>query len=75
MNGKKMLKRTEWFSMECLDDSKMKPQISEDIQEVTWKKGQGLKEAMYSTYSSVRHVIEEFQKQTAKAKEANTAKS
>ncbi len=75
MNGKKILKRTEWFSMECLDDSQMKPQISEDIQEVTWKKGRGLKEAMYSTYTSVRYVIEQFQSQAAKAKEANTAKS
>jgi len=75
MNGKKILKRTEWFAMECLDDSQMKPQISEDIQEVTWKKGKALKEALYSTYTSVRYVVERYQDQLVKAKAVDTAKS
>ena len=37
LNGKNILKKTNWYAMSCDDDTEMKPQISEDIQAVEWK--------------------------------------
>lgn len=60
LNGKKILKKTTWFAMDCKDDSAMKPQLSEDIQEVEWKDPEGLQKALFNTYPSVKYVIERF---------------
>ncbi|MGI9544622.1 MAG: NUDIX hydrolase [Cyclobacteriaceae bacterium] len=61
LNGKNILKKTTWYSMTSLDDSKMKPQIQEDIEEVRWMGKEALTEALYSTYPSIRHVFEVFE--------------
>ncbi len=63
LNGKKILKQTVWFAMECMDDSNMKPQITEDIQAVEWKVGEDLQTAMFNTYPSIQYVVERFQTQ------------
>lgn len=47
--------------MTCLDDSKMKPQIQEDIEEVRWMGREARTEALYNTYPSIRHVFEVFE--------------
>jgi len=59
-NGKGILKKTSWYAMECLDDSDMKPQQEEDIDEVRWMDGRELKPALYNSYRSVRHVFNEY---------------
>jgi 8-oxo-dGTP pyrophosphatase MutT (NUDIX family) len=75
LNGKNILKKTAWYAMSCDDDKEMKPQIAEDIQEVQWKNPKALKEALFSTYPSIRYVIKRYQsgnKVTAKSdKEGN----
>jgi len=57
LNGKNVLKKTAWYEMTCDNDEQMKPQISEDIQAVEWKSPEELKEALFSTYPSIRYVI------------------
>ena len=36
MKKKSILKKTTWYAMEILDDSKMKPEVAEDIEDVRW---------------------------------------
>ena len=36
MNKRAMLKKTRWYLMDCTDDSRMKPQTAEDIEEARW---------------------------------------
>ena len=57
LNGKNVLKRTAWYAMTCEDDSEMKPQITEDIHAVEWKNEEGLKEALFNTYPSIKYVL------------------
>lgn len=47
--------------MSCVDDSEMKPQITEDIQAVEWKNDEALREALFNTYPSIRYVIQRYQ--------------
>lgn len=61
LNGKNILKKTAWYAMSCLDDSKMKPEITEDIQAVEWKDPEELKEALFNTYPSIRYVVNHYQ--------------
>jgi ADP-ribose pyrophosphatase YjhB (NUDIX family) len=65
-NGKGILKKTSWYAMECVDDSDMKPQQDEDIDEVRWMDGRELRPALYNSYRSVRHVFNEYYKQKKK---------
>ncbi len=57
-NNKMILKRTKWFKMYNLDDSKMLPQAEENITELKWMDEAELKQAMTNTYSSIRWVLE-----------------
>jgi ADP-ribose pyrophosphatase YjhB (NUDIX family) len=61
LNGKNILKKTAWYAMSCVDDSEMKPQITEDIQAVEWKDNEALREALFNTYPSIRYVIQRYQ--------------
>ncbi|GJM27810.1 MAG: hypothetical protein DHS20C17_04450 [Cyclobacteriaceae bacterium] len=61
LNGKNVLKKTCWYAMKCIDDSEMKPQITEDIQAVEWKNPDALKEALFNTYPSIRYVVKRYQ--------------
>ncbi len=56
-NGKYILKRTYWYEMVCLDDSKMTPQIGEEIEEVRWMDFDQTRVALYNSYRTVRHVM------------------
>lgn len=60
LNGKNILKKTNWYAMSCDDDTEMKPQISEDIQAVEWKTPKALKEALSNTYPSIRYVLNRY---------------
>jgi 8-oxo-(d)GTP phosphatase len=57
-NGKDVLKRTKWYKMKCTDDSKMKPQLEEDITELKWMDEKEIKQALMNSYSSIRFVFE-----------------
>ena len=59
---KSILKKTVWFQMECLDDSKMAPQFEEGITEVKWMTKKEVDVAMYNTFESIKHVYKKFRK-------------
>lgn len=62
-NGKKILKKTNWYTMYCLDDSQMKPQVEEDIHELKWMDETELRKAFYNTYPSIRNVFRHYYQQ------------
>lgn len=59
-NGKRMLKKTAWFRMHCLDDSEMKPQVEEDIERVEWVTEREARTHMYNSYRSIRYVFSRY---------------
>ncbi len=62
MGNNKILKSTKWYTMACLDDSKMKPQKEEGIDEVRWMDAKELQRALLNSYSSIRYVFEQYNK-------------
>ncbi|MFP4089261.1 MAG: NUDIX hydrolase [Cyclobacteriaceae bacterium] len=61
-NKKKYLKKTYWYAMDCLDDTKMKAQKEEDIEEVKWLSHEEIKQLLYNSYFSIRYVFREYYK-------------
>ncbi|MFB0907955.1 MAG: NUDIX domain-containing protein, partial [Spirosomataceae bacterium] len=57
IHGKRMLKRTKWYKMDCLDDKNMAPQVEEDIEELRWMNRNEIAEAMENSYASIRFVL------------------
>lgn len=60
LNEKNILKKTSWFRMHCVDDSKMKPQKNEDIEEVKWLKTKDLFHALKDSYQSIQWVFKKY---------------
>jgi ADP-ribose pyrophosphatase YjhB (NUDIX family) len=58
--GKKMLKKTTWFIMKCVDDSAMQPQVEEQITDVKWMSKTEAKRAVANSYGSIQSVINKF---------------
>ena len=56
-NEKYVLKRTYWYAMECDDDSNMKPQKSEGIDDVRWMSKSEIEIAMTNTYATIQHIL------------------
>ena len=75
--GNKMLKKTSWFLMKCLDDSLMKPQTEEYIEEVRWMSPQEALAKLEDSYASislvVRHYVTSLAGQPVPAKETPAA--
>jgi len=65
----RIMKKTNWYLMHCIDDSKMAPQEEEDIEEVRWMRPREAKVATYNSYASIRHVFREYFKMAEKAAE------
>jgi len=59
-NGKNILKKTSWYRMKCLDDSKLKPEAKEQIEEVRWMAPEEIKAALYNSYPSIRQVFRKY---------------
>lgn len=59
-NKKKYLKKTYWYAMQCRDDSRMKAQKEEDIEEVKWMSDLEVKHVLYDSYFSIRYVFREY---------------
>ncbi len=66
MGNNKILKRTKWYKMNLLDDSEMKPQKEEGIDELCWMDEKEIQKAMLNSYSSIRFVFEQLKKNEAK---------
>jgi 8-oxo-(d)GTP phosphatase len=59
-NKERIMKKTNWYLMHCIDDSAMKPQVDEDIIDVRWMRPREAKVALYNSYASIRHVFREY---------------
>lgn len=60
MNKNAMLKKTRWYLMDCSDDTKMKPAVAEDIEELRWMTRKEVYHALEHSYKSISHVIEQY---------------
>lgn len=60
MNKSSMLKKTRWYVMDIVDDSKMKPAIEEDIEELRWMSPKEVYHALQHSYKSIQYVFEEY---------------
>ncbi|MCU0323861.1 MAG: NUDIX hydrolase [Spirosomaceae bacterium] len=56
--GRNILKRTKWYKMDCTDDSKMKPQLDEDIDDLKWMDEKEVRKSLLNSYSSIRYVFD-----------------
>ena len=59
-NKKFILKKTTWFTMKCIDDSKMKPQKKEKIEKVEWMKGSSVEDILLNSYKTLNHVMKKY---------------
>ncbi len=59
-NGKRILKKTNWYTMHCVDDSEMRPQIEEDIEHLKWMNDREAYQALYNSYASIRQVFRSY---------------
>jgi len=55
---RKMLKKTNWYVMQCLEDGKMRPQGEEGITDLRWMNRAEVREALKNSYNSIRDVVE-----------------
>lgn len=63
--GNKMLKKTSWFVMNCLDDSVMRPQTEEYIEEVRWMSPQDALARLEESYASITLVMRHYLSEVA----------
>lgn len=62
LDGNPILKRTKWYRMDVLDDSRMAPQEDEDIEKLAWLNRREMQLALTNSFSSIRYVIDEMGK-------------
>ncbi|GAB3998674.1 hypothetical protein GCM10028807_46970 [Spirosoma daeguense] len=62
LNGSRILKRTKWYRMTMLDESRMAPQTEEDIEKLAWFDQREAKLALTNSFSSIRYVIDSVNK-------------
>jgi 8-oxo-(d)GTP phosphatase len=60
MNKHAMLKKTRWYVMDVLDDSRMRPATEEDIEETRWMSRKEVYHALEHSYKSIQYVFEQF---------------
>jgi len=58
--GKRILKRTDWYEMICLDDSNMQPQLAEFIEELKWMNYKEVSKSVKNSYASIQEVVDEY---------------
>ena len=67
IKDKPILKRNKWYSMDCIDDTNMKPQKGENIEKVVWMDDDEASMVMKKSYRSIRYVWKIFRKQQKKS--------
>ncbi|MFD2512619.1 NUDIX hydrolase [Pontibacter locisalis] len=58
--GKKILKKTSWYLMNCTDDSLMKPQAEEFIEEVRWMTPEEVIQVLPKAYTSIAFIVRHY---------------
>ena len=68
MQGKEnTLKKTTWYYMECVDDSRLKPQTAEAITKVKWVEMDKMPKLLEDSYQSISHIYQRFADQQTSA--------
>jgi ADP-ribose pyrophosphatase YjhB (NUDIX family) len=65
MNKHAMLKKTRWYVMDVVDDTRIKPALEEDIEEVRWMSQKEVYHALEHSYKSISHVFEQYYEKKA----------
>ncbi|GAB3797075.1 hypothetical protein GCM10028819_15890 [Spirosoma humi] len=60
LNGNRILKRTKWYRMTVVNDSRMAPQTEEDIEKLAWFDKRETKLALTNSFSSIRYVFDQL---------------
>ena len=55
-----ILKKTVWYKMKCIDDSKMKGQKKEKIEKVRWMENKIINEILMNSYKSLSYVVKKY---------------
>lgn len=61
-NRRSILKKTYWFAMESINDSGMKPQLEEGIEDIQWMSEADAKTALINSYPSMRYLFKQYLK-------------
>ena len=64
--GKRILKKSTWYTMNCIDDSNMEPQYVENIEDLRWMTLEQAKQALRNSYRSIKGVFEEYESSNEK---------
>ena len=62
LNNNRILKRTKWYLLDCIDDSKMSPQAEEQIEKLSWLNQAERKSILINSFSSIRYVVDSLKK-------------
>ncbi len=57
LNGTDILKKTNWYMMECENDFLMKPQQSEGIEQLIWMNKKEITKALKNSYTTINYVM------------------
>lgn len=61
VNGSRVLKKSVWYQMRCLNDDNLSPQIEEDITEIRWVSLAEAQELLKNSYPSIKEVIKMYE--------------
>ena len=64
-----ILKKTTWYTMSVVDESRMKPQLEEEISEVRFMAPKETYHALQNSYRSIEYVIDIYNSHRKNAKE------
>ncbi len=64
-DGRKVLKKTTWYWMNCLNDEQLAPQTEEGIQDVRWMNQVEYTHALQQSYGSIIEVFRKFEVRVA----------
>ena len=60
--GKRILKKTTWYNMNCLNDANMEPQYVENIEDIRWMTLEQANHALKNSYRSIQGVMESWKR-------------
>jgi 8-oxo-(d)GTP phosphatase len=69
--GKRILKKTTWYNMNCLNDANMEPQYVENIEEIRWMTLDQTNLALKDSYRSIQGVMESWKRHEQESNECN----
>jgi 8-oxo-dGTP pyrophosphatase MutT (NUDIX family) len=60
MNRRPMIKKTRWYVMDLIDDTRIRPDPGEDIEEARWMNRKEVYHALEHSYKSISYVFEQY---------------